>query len=52
MTLEQVKDLYTQKFGGVPLELMLGMSDDEIKQALLEAVEKGEEILPKRGVIY
>lgn len=52
MTLEQVMDQYEQKFGGLPLEIMGGMSDNEMKKVLTEALETGKEVSFKRGVKY
>ena len=50
MTLEQVVDLYEQRFGGIPLEIMRGLSDDKIKEILTQALETDKEVTFKRGV--
>ena len=52
MTLEQVIEAYTEKFGGVPWEIIGGMPDDKIKEVLTKALETGKEVKFKRGVLY
>ena len=52
MTIDELVEQYTQKFGGVPWEIICGMPDDEIKKALTNALQTGKEITFKRGVTY
>lgn len=50
--LEQAIDLYRQQFGGVPLEVMRGMPEDKIVEALTKALKIGKEITYKQDVVY
>lgn len=52
MTLDQLIDLYEQKFGDIPLEIISGLSDDRVAEILTEALETGKEVLFKLGVLY
>jgi hypothetical protein len=52
MTLEEAIQAYTERWGGYPAFLMMGMSDEEAAKKLQEAVESDEEIKPEEGKIY
>ena len=44
MTREKAIDAYIEKFGGSPYFLILGASDETIINAVVSALETGEEI--------
>lgn len=52
MSITEAIEAYTEKWGGYPAFLMMGMSDEEAAEKLQEAVESDEEIKPKEGKIY
>ena len=52
MTFEQIVEAYTKKFGGVPWEILCGMSDDKIREVLMKSLKTGKEVSFKRGVLY
>lgn len=52
MSITEAIEAYTEKWGGYPAFLMMGMSDEEAAKKLQEAVESDEEIKPEEGKIY
>lgn len=52
MSITEAIEAYTEKWGGYPAFLMMGMSDEEAAEKLQEAVESNEEIKPEEGKIY
>lgn len=52
MSITEAIKAYTEKWGGYPAFLMMGMSDEEAAKKLQEAVESNEEIKPEEGKIY
>ena len=52
MSIMEAIEAYTEKWGGYPAFLMMGMSDEEAAKKLQEAVESNEEIKPEEGKIY
>lgn len=52
MSITEAIEAYTEKWGGYPAFLMMGMSDEEAAEKLQEAVESDEEIKPEEGKIY
>ena len=52
MSITEAIGAYTEKWGGYPAFLMMGMSDEEAAKKLQEAVESNEEIKPEEGKIY
>lgn len=52
MSITEAIEAYTEKWGGYPAFLIMGMSDEEAAKKLQEAVESNEEIKPEEGKIY
>jgi hypothetical protein len=52
MTLDQYIGEYIKKFGGFPYFLIMGAKDEVVIEMIKEALETGEEIKPKEGMIY
>lgn len=52
MSITEAIEAYTEKWGGYPAFLMMGMSDEEAAKKLQEAVGSDEEIKPEEGKIY
>lgn len=52
MSREEAVKLYSDKFGGFPYFLTMGMAEDDFVKLVIKSLENGEEIKPKDGVIY
>lgn len=52
MSYEEAIQLYTDKFGGFPYFLCMGMSESDIVKIVEDSISSGEEIKPKGGVVY
>lgn len=52
MTVEDAVNIYSQKFGGFPWELVCCCSDEEIVKKAINAVETGNEITAEPDRIY
>lgn len=52
MSYEEAIQLYTDKFGGFPYFLCMGMDELDIVKIIEDSISSGEEIKPKEGVVY
>ena len=52
MSYKEAIELYTNKFGGFPYFLCMGMSDSDVVEAINKSISSGEEIGPEEGVVY
>lgn len=52
MTYEEAIKIYTDKWGGIPYFLMMGMSEQEITKMLEEAIKSDKEIESVEGRVY
>ena len=52
MTRDEAIKKYTDKFGGFPYFLTMGMSDEELITTIEESLKTGEEIKCIKGRIY
>lgn len=52
MTVEEVKKAYEEKFGGLPMFLLMGADDDYIVEALGKCLETGQEYQADEDEVY
>lgn len=52
MTRDKAIEAYTEKFGGWPHFLMMGVSDGYVVERVEEALKTGKEIEPVKGRVY
>lgn len=52
MTYEEAVKAYTDKWGGIPYFLMMGMPEEKAAEILEQALTLGEEIKPVEGRVY
>ena len=52
MTREEAIEAYTEKFGGFPYFLIMGVSDEVLVREVKKALKSGKEIKPVEGRIY
>lgn len=52
MTREEAIEAYTEKFGGFPYFLTMGVSDKVLVHEIEKALKAGKEIEPEEGRVY
>ena len=52
MTREEAIEVYTEKFGGFPHFLIMGVSDEVLVREVEKALKSDKEIEPVEGRIY
>lgn len=52
MTVEEVKEAYEKKFGGLPMFLLMSADDEYIVEALSKCLETGQEYQGDEDDVY
>lgn len=52
MTRKEAIDMYKERYGGFPIFLFMGASDEFIIEAVRKSLESGEKIEAEKGRIY